>query len=121
MKNTLTIILSGLLLCGCSQKQVSSAVPAMDLVQAGRDISWRNGCVIHVLKRDGASLEGIQIITTSADGEKTTTTADTGTLTAGTVENAADISAVRVTLHNVTSVNARMRETTPELMLLLIK
>jgi hypothetical protein len=121
MKNTLTIILSGLLLCGCSQKQASSAGPAIDLVQAGKDISWRDGYVLHITKRDGTSLEGIQIISTAADGQKTITTADTGTLTPGSVENAADDSAVRITLRNAKSVSAKSQATMQELMLVLHK
>jgi hypothetical protein len=121
MKTTLTILLSGLLLCGCSQKQATSARPAIDLVEVGKDITWRGGIVLHVTKRDGASLEGIQIIGTAADGQKMTTTADTGTLTPGSVENAADDSAVRITLHNAKSVSAKSQATMPELMLVLHK
>ena len=102
MKNTLTVLLSGLLLCGCSQKQASSARPAIDLVEAGKDIAWRDGSVLHITKRDGTSLEGIQIIKTTPDGQRTTLTADTGTLSPGSVENAADDGSVKITLKKAT-------------------
>ena len=100
MKTTLTVLLSGLLLCGCSQKQASSAGPAIDLVQAGKDIVWQGGTVLHVTKRDGTSVEGIQIVTTSSKGEKTTITADTGTVSPGSIEDAADQNSVKLTLHD---------------------
>jgi hypothetical protein len=100
MKNTLIVLLSGLLLCSCSQKQASSAGPAIDLIQAGKDITAFSGSVIHITKRDGTSLEGIQIISTGADGQKTTTTADTGTLAPGSVEDATDANSVMLILHN---------------------
>ena len=122
MKNTLTIILSGLLLCGCSQKQASSARPAIDLVEAGKFITWHDGNVLYVQKRDGTSLEGIKIITKGADGLVTaTTTAATGTLSPGSVENAADDSAVRITLHDAQSQSATKSSTMKELMLVLHK
>jgi hypothetical protein len=120
MRNTLTILLSGLLLCGCSQKQATSPRPAIDLVEAGKDITAFSGIVIHVAKRDGTSLEGIQIKTTASDGQKTTITADTGTLAPGSVENAADDSAVRITLQNVKSVSAKSQMTSQEEQMLVL-
>jgi hypothetical protein len=80
MKTTLTVLLSGLLLCGCSQKQTSSVSPAIDLVQVGKDLVRPDGTVIHVTKRDGLSIEGIQVVKTGAS--KITITAETGTLQA---------------------------------------
>ena len=103
MKTTLTILLSGLLLCGCSQKQATSARPAIDLVEAGQDIAWQGGYVLHVAKRDGTSLEGILITKTASDGEKTTITADTGTLSPGSVGNATDDNTVQIALQNAKS------------------
>jgi hypothetical protein len=100
MKNTLIVLLSGLLVCSCSQKQASSAGPAIDLLQAGKDITAFSGSVIHITKRDGTSLEGIQITSTGADGQKTTITADTGTLSPGSIEDATDSNSVKLTLHN---------------------
>jgi hypothetical protein len=100
MKNTLIVLLSGLLLCGCSQKQASSAGSAIDLVQAGKDTVWQDGATLHIAKRDGASIEGIQIVKTSADGKKTTMTADTGTISSGSIEDTADANSVKLTLHD---------------------
>ena len=80
MKNTFIILLSGLLLCGYAQQLASSAGSAVDLVQAGKDLDRPNGTVIHVTKRVGLSIEGIQVVTTGAS--KITITADTGTLQA---------------------------------------
>jgi hypothetical protein len=100
MKNTLTIILSGLLLCGCSPKQASSSSrPAIDLVEAGKDIAWRDGYVLRVTKRDGTSLEGIQISAMSAAGQ-TTMSADTGTVSPVVEGNVMNDSSVIITLHN---------------------
>ncbi len=103
MKNTLTIILSGLLLCGCSKK------PAIDLVQAGKDTSWNHGSYdLQVAKRDGDSLGGIRLVLKTSSGQDTIITADTGTVTAGSVENPADPNCVRVTLFNAQdNVNAK--------------
>ena len=120
MKNTLIVLLSGLLLCGCSQKQVSSAGSAIDLVQAGKDITAFSGSVIRITKRDGTSLKGIQIISTGADGQKTTITADTGTLTQGSVENAADNSCVRFTLHNAKSQNTKGQMMTAQTLMIVL-
>jgi hypothetical protein len=73
MKITLFIILSAVILCGCSKK------PAIGRIQAGRDIAWLDGEVLHIEKRDGYSLEGIRIVHKLADGSEETTTADKGT------------------------------------------
>ena len=106
MKTTLTILLTGLLLCGCSQKETSPAGPttpagpAIDLVQAGKDSVWQGGTLLHVSMRDGASVEGIRLISTSSGGQRTTITADTGTLSPGTIEDAADQDSVKLTLHD---------------------
>lgn len=115
MKTILTILLSGLLLCGCSQKQTTSTDtpkdatpadtakqaptgPAIDLVQAGKDTTWRDGYVLHVTKRHGTSLEGVTISAKLPTGQTQTFSADTATLSA--VPNATDDSSVMVTLHN---------------------
>jgi uncharacterized lipoprotein YajG len=84
MKNTLLILLSAFLLFGCSKK---NAVPAIDLVKAGKDVAWSDGYVLHVVRRDGASIEGIRIVHKGQDGQVTTTTADSGTVSSlGAVE-----------------------------------
>ena len=85
MKHTLTIILSGLLLCGCSQrqatpaKQTAQSYPALNLIEDGKDSIW-GGWVLRVAKRDGASLEGVQVSETLSDGQKETITAHAGTV-----------------------------------------
>jgi len=84
MKNTLAIVLSGLLLCGCSQKQASSAGPAIDRVQAG-DTSWPDGPYVyhlHVTKRDGTNLYGVSISAKMPTGQTQITSGDTATLSA---------------------------------------
>jgi hypothetical protein len=81
MKNTLTIILSGLLICGCSQKQASSASPETDFVQAGRDITCNHGLsILHVTKRDGSSVTGIRCVIDPGKKTEHVLTADTGTI-----------------------------------------
>jgi hypothetical protein len=97
MKNRLTIILSGLLLCGCSHKQASSTGPAIDVVQAGTDTTWRGGYTLHVTKRDGSSLEGVTLTAQLPTGQTRTISADTATLSP--VPNATDDSWVMLTLH----------------------
>jgi hypothetical protein len=98
MKNTSTILLLGLLLCGCSQKQAVPAGAAIDLVQAGKDTSWRDGYVLHVTKRDGPALQGVTIAAKLPTGQTQTISADTATLSP--LPNATDGSSVMLTLHN---------------------
>ena len=100
MKTASIIVLSGLLLCGCSQKQASSSGPAIDRVQAG-DTSWPDGPTVytlHVTKRDGTSLVGVSISAKLPTGQTQTVSADTATLSA--VPNATDDKSVMITLHN---------------------
>ena len=80
MKNTLTALLSGFLLCGCSQKQASTVSAAIDLVQAGKDTTWRDGYILHVTKRDGTSLEGVTVSAKLPTGQTQTFSADTATV-----------------------------------------
>jgi hypothetical protein len=114
MKNTFVILLSAFLLFGCSKEQADhgdrppearqspqqttqgprvedqalSAVPAIDLIKAGQDVAWSDGYVLHVARRDGASLGEIRITCKGKDGQVTTTTADKGTVSnSGAVES----------------------------------
>jgi hypothetical protein len=98
MKYMLTIFLSGLLLCGCSHKESR----AIDLVVAGKDINWGRGVILHVAKRDGTSVEGIQLLVPlqHSDGKNALITADTGILTAGSNESPTDEDCVQITLLN---------------------
>jgi hypothetical protein len=100
MKTTLLLLLSGLFLGGCAQKQASSASSAIELVQAGEKTVWQDGTVLQVTKCEGASLQGIQIARTSPDGHKITLTADNGTISSGSIDNPADANAVKLTLHD---------------------
>ncbi len=108
MKNTLTIILSGLILLRMLGRSRHHRLgQPLTSSKLASDISWRDGYVLHVTKRDGTSIEGIQIITTTADGQK----ADHyrrhwHTYVPGSVENAADDSNVRIILHNAQSQDA---------------
>jgi uncharacterized lipoprotein YajG len=101
MKNTLTILLSGLLLCGCSQKQGSSSGSAIDRIQAGQDTAFGDSVVLHVAKRDGTSLEGVSISAKLPNGQTQTLTADTATLSA--VTNTPGVVEWIVTLHGAKS------------------
>ena len=100
MKTVPIVVLSGLLLCGCSQKQASGSGPAIDRIQVG-DTTWHNGstvCTVHVTKRDGTSLEGVSISGKTPTGQMMTVSGDTATLSA--VPNAADDKSVLITVHN---------------------
>jgi hypothetical protein len=96
MKTTFTILFLGVILCGCSKKHAASA---RDLVVASKDITWRNGVVLHVKQRDGASLTGVVIVSKLPTGQPQIVSADTATLSADT--NATDDKSVMITLHNV--------------------
>jgi RNA polymerase sigma factor (sigma-70 family) len=58
------------------QKQTS----AFDLVVSGSDTKWADGSVLHVSKRDGISIQGVQIKQKFRGGEIRIMTADTGTI-----------------------------------------
>jgi hypothetical protein len=95
MKSTLTILALAFLFCGCSKK------PAIDFVQAGKDTTWNQGAYnLQVAKRNGDSLGSIRLVLKTSGGQDTIITAETGTVTAGSVENPADPNCVRVTLFN---------------------
>lgn len=100
MKSICIIVLWGLLLCGCSQKQASSSGRAIDRVQVG-DTSWPGGqgvYTLHVTKRDGTSVFGVSISAKLPTGETQTVSADTATLSAA--PNAKDDRSVMITFHN---------------------
>jgi hypothetical protein len=81
MKYTFIILLFGAIICGCSKKQATTALPAADLIVAGKDIPWHGGEVLHVTKRDGDLIEGIRLVTSTG----ATITADKGTIKRGLV------------------------------------
>jgi len=76
MRYVLIILLLGAIICGCSKKQATTALPAADLIVAGEDIHWHDGIVLHVTKRDGDLIDGIRLVTSTG----TTITADKGTI-----------------------------------------
>jgi len=84
MKYTLLILLSSLLFVGCSKKQAAPTGQAMDIIKTGTDTKWGDS-VLHVTKRDGASLEGVTITTKSSTGKIQTISADTGTFSSAPV------------------------------------
>ena len=94
MRITLIILLSGLAVCGCSHKHDAATRSAIEMVQSGQDTSWADGYVLHVVKRDGSSLEGILIERTAPNGQKVTIMADKGTVSEG-----ADHNSVRIALY----------------------
>ena len=79
MRFAFVILLLGAICCGCSEKQATTALPAADLIVAGKDIHWHDGIVLHVTKRDGDSIEGIRLVTST----ETTITADKGMIKRG--------------------------------------
>lgn len=99
MKKTFTILLSGLLICGCSHKQASS--PAIDRVKVG-DTSWNDGghtfYTLHVSKRDGTSVEGVSITANLPTRQRQIISGDSATLSA--VPNDSDGKSVMITVHN---------------------
>ncbi|MDR3413483.1 MAG: hypothetical protein P4L87_21430 [Formivibrio sp.] len=107
MKITLVVLLSGLLLYGCSNKQAASESRAIDLVVAGKDVTWGRGAVLHIAKRDGSSVEGVQLLLPRSDGQNGMITADTATLVPGSDLNASDDSCVQITLHNAQGVDKK--------------
>jgi uncharacterized lipoprotein YajG len=100
MKITFTILLSGLLFCGCSHKQATLAGSAIDRIQTGTDTTWAGGHVLHVTQRDGSSLRGIQMIHNGGDGVKITYTADVGTVSPGKLQDPAATNFVTIVIHN---------------------
>ena len=100
LRITLIILLSGLAFCGCSHKHDAATRPAIELVEAGQDLTWADGIVLHVTKRDGSSLEGIQIVRTALNGQQTTIVADKGTVSEG-----ADHNSVNITLYEAQTQN----------------
>lgn len=65
MKAAFMVLLSGLLLFGCSQRQQTTTPPASALVQPGKDTTWEGGWVLRVAKRAGGSLEGVSLTETN--------------------------------------------------------
>ena len=102
MKTTMIVLLTSLILCGCSQKQESTPSPTFYLVKSGRLSRWQDGYILYVEKRDGTALHNIMIFKMASDGTNATTSikAETGTVSAGL-----DKSSVKIVLHDAQSSN----------------
>jgi len=100
MKNMLTIILvSGLLLCGCSSKHEKSAGLDIDSIQPGKVIScWDGWSKLCVTKRVGTSVEGATITLKLPNGPTQTYSAETATLSFST--NRLTGKSMIITLHD---------------------
>jgi len=92
MRKYLVIALLALLIGGCSHKAGSGAQALLDQIVPGQDSTWAGGYVLHVAKREGANVEGIQLIQTTGDGQVTTISAEKGTVGLG--EDAKNVSLV---------------------------
>jgi hypothetical protein len=93
--------------------QAEQPSPAIDRVQSKTDTAWDQGVfVLHVTKRDGNSLEGIQIISKASDGVETIISADTGTIEMGPscLDTVKDDNAVAITLKNPETVTGDKHE-----------
>jgi hypothetical protein len=116
MKTLLAIILSSLLLCGCSPRQAARAHRASDFVEAGKDVTWLGGDVLRVTNREGSSIRGIRLVTKAPDGLETTVTAATGTVSDGPYPHT-----VKVTLFNGTSQGVKSRTSFEEMTVILAR
>ncbi|EEF62002.1 hypothetical protein [Pedosphaera parvula] len=110
MKKYISLIILAsfaIVLAGCSKHSPTASAPrAIDLVQAGKDIQFSGGYVLHVAKREGNSLEGIHVLVTPSDGQTKEITADTGTIKSGVdiksgvVDGNNFENQITITLHN---------------------
>ena len=100
MKNRLTIILvSGLLLCGCSSKHKTPASSDIDSIEPGKVIScWDGRSELRVTKRVGTSVEGATITLKLPNGLTQTYSAETATLSFST--NRVTGKSLIITLHD---------------------
>jgi len=94
--------------------QATSAHPLIDLVEAGKDLAWGNGWIMHVAKREGSSLEGIRIVIKAPDGQEKTLVAETGMVSKGPDDNS-----VKLILYKVQGQSSNNSWTAEEYMLLL--
>lgn len=118
MKITVTVLLSSLLLCGCSERHPTSADLAKLLVPTGRFIKFRDGDVLYVEKLNGSALQNIIIYRTTSDGGKatlkTTIHSDSGTVSPSLGEGS-----LRLTLQDARSVTGLNTTTNKELVVVL--
>jgi hypothetical protein len=77
-----------MVLTGCSgHSPKASTRPLIDSVQAGKDMEFPGGYVLHVTKREGSSVEGIRIHFPHPSGPASEITAETGTIQPGLADH----------------------------------
>lgn len=96
-----TLVLSG----HSKDSPAASTRPAIDLVQAGKDVEFSGGYILHVAKREGDALEGVDVRIMPADGQASEITAEKGTIKSGTPENPDFKNQITITLHNAKTVS----------------
>ncbi len=101
MKNIFLILLSSLVLCGCSKEPTVSPGPAIDRIQAGKVSLWSSGYSLYVEKRDGTNVEDVWISGTLSNGVKQTVTAETATISPRVIAGVTNDRSVILYLHNM--------------------
>jgi hypothetical protein len=115
----IVLALVTMILAGCSKHSpTASTHRAVDLVQAGKDVEFGDGFVVHVTKREGSSVEGIHVHFPHSDGPASEITAETGTIEPGIpdysdYENQLmyDKNQVTIWLYNATNVTGTTNQT----------
>jgi hypothetical protein len=87
-------VLCGLFLCGCSRDH-AGAVLAPKLVQEGKTVTWADGRLIYVQRRQGNTLSGVRLVQKALAGPDRTVEAEHGLISCD-----ADGRTLRVTLYN---------------------
>jgi hypothetical protein len=101
-----TVLLCSLFYCAyCSQLLAASDGSAIGLVQSGKFIDWKNGCILYVEKRDGSFLTDIEMFRTTSNCVQSVTHAKSGTIVSGSFENNKDESAVMIKMTDVHTVS----------------
>jgi hypothetical protein len=90
----LLFVLCGLFLCGCSRDH-AGAVLAPQLVQEGKTVTWADGRLIYVQRRQGNTLSGVRLVQKGMAGPDRTVEAEHGL-----ISRDADGRTVRVTLYD---------------------
>ena len=125
MKQSISLIVLAsltMLLVGCSTPSPSASTrPAIDLVQAGKDIEFGGGSVLHVTKREGNALEGIHVLVRQPGVQDQEIAAETGTIKSGTPEHSNFENQVTITLHDAKIMTSSTNSTAPTAVVVLYK
>jgi hypothetical protein len=125
MKQSISLIVLvslTMVLVGCSTRSpTASKRPAIDLVEAGKDIEFGGGSVLHVTKREGSALEGIRILVRQPGVQDAEVAAETGTIKSGTPEHSNFENQVTITLHDAKIVTGSTSSTAPTAVIVLYK